>query len=140
MLSGNGDVRPPAKNKPNNERSKSSLGHHPRVSGRDEVAIEVIVFGSGAKDSLLVVGIIGRGGEGRWNVRSRKGATGLDAIAGEVIGIGQRPKHRGALLVRDGLQFRSDIVPVLHLVRIRIGHTRSKFQGLTLIPNSIRSL
>ncbi len=60
-----------------------------------------------------------------WEVRSGKGAAGLDAIARRIIRVRQVTEGRGALLISQACQFRRRIVGIRNVVRVRIDHARS---------------
>jgi hypothetical protein len=88
------------------------------------VFIQIKRLSAGAKRQLLIVRVVDRRGKNWRDVGASKRATGLDAIARRVIGVRERPQGRGALLVRHRRQFRRDVIPILHLVGVGIGHTR----------------
>lgn len=55
-------------------------------------------------------------------------------------GIGQRPERRRALLVGDRLQFRRHVVPVRHVVCIRIDHAGAPIRIIVADHDSARAL
>lgn len=64
-----------------------------------QVAVEIVGLGARPECCLLVVRVVSRRGESRRDVGAGKCATGLDAVAHQIVGIGQGTQRGHVLLV-----------------------------------------
>lgn len=82
------------------DRCAAGIGH------RLEIAVKVVGETVGSKGGLLIVDVVARGGERRWDCASRKGPALLDPIPRRIVRIGQIANDRRALLIREADEFR----------------------------------
>ena len=108
------------------------IAHVPAVGARAtrichgvQVTIQVIGERIGPKDLLLIVRIVGRGGERRRQVRSRKRPPDRGPPTGGIVGVGQIPQNRGSLLVRETRQVIGVVIAVHQAVAGGIADTDS---------------